>query len=146
MVVPKSCRSRAKCGEKLKSGKQTRCDGATARREAETRNKMEIVTSKRAVTSCFGDQVMSNEADTCRQFVVPGLQAAGWDTDPHSIAEQRSFTDGCIIANAGGACRRPGKRADYLLHVRFRSGRGRGRGRVPQVGRRTSGCRRALRR
>jgi type I restriction enzyme R subunit len=37
---------------------------------------------------------MSTEADTCRKFVVPKLQAAGWDSDPHSIAEQRSFTDG----------------------------------------------------
>jgi len=58
---------------------------------------------------------MSNEADTCRQFAVPRLQAAGWDTDPHSIAEQLCFTDGRIIANAGGARRRPAKRADYLL-------------------------------
>ena len=31
---------------------------------------------------------MSTEADTCRKFVVPKLQAAGWDSDPHSIAEQ----------------------------------------------------------
>ena len=31
---------------------------------------------------------MSTEADTCRKFVVPKLQAAGWDNDPHSIAEQ----------------------------------------------------------
>jgi type I restriction enzyme R subunit len=36
---------------------------------------------------------MSTEADTCRKFVVPKLQAAGWDSDSHSIAEQRSFTD-----------------------------------------------------
>jgi type I restriction enzyme R subunit len=40
---------------------------------------------------------MSTEADTCRKFVVPKLQAAGWDSDPHSIAEQRSFTDGRIV-------------------------------------------------
>src|SRR5439155_5247691 len=58
---------------------------------------------------------MPNEADTCRQVVVPRLQAAGWDTDPHSIAEQRYFTSGRIIAHASGARRRPGKRADYLL-------------------------------
>ncbi len=25
------------------------------------------------------------EADTCRKFVVPLLQKAGWDNDPHSI-------------------------------------------------------------
>jgi type I restriction enzyme R subunit len=27
------------------------------------------------------------EADMCRKFVLPELLAAGWDTDPHSIAE-----------------------------------------------------------
>lgn len=31
-----------------------------------------------------------NEADTCRKFVVSKLQAAGWDNEPHSIAEQRT--------------------------------------------------------
>ncbi len=30
-----------------------------------------------------------NEADTCRKYVVPLLQAAGWDNAPYSIAEQR---------------------------------------------------------
>ena len=38
------------------------------------------------------------EADTCRKFVVPLLQAAGWDNDPHSIAEQRCFTAGRIVS------------------------------------------------
>jgi type I site-specific restriction endonuclease len=41
---------------------------------------------------------MLNEADTCRKFVVPKLQAAGWDTDPHSIAEQRTFTEPIVFA------------------------------------------------
>ena len=36
---------------------------------------------------------MPTEADTCRKFVVPKLQAAGWDNEPHSIAEQRTFTN-----------------------------------------------------
>ncbi len=58
---------------------------------------------------------MPTEADTCRKFVVPKLQAAGWDSDPHSIAEQRSFTDGRIVVRGGKAERRKGKRADYLL-------------------------------
>ncbi len=58
---------------------------------------------------------MLTEADTCRKFVVPRLQAAGWDNDPHSIAEQRTFTDGRIIPSRNGAKRRPGKRADYIL-------------------------------
>src|SRR5689334_22187863 len=58
---------------------------------------------------------MSNEADTCRQFVVPKLQAAGWENEPHSIAEQRCFTDGRIVVSGNRATRRPGKRADYIL-------------------------------
>jgi hypothetical protein len=56
-----------------------------------------------------------NEADTCRKFVVPKLQAAGWDNAPHSIAEQRYFTDGRIVVRGSQAIRKPGKRADYLL-------------------------------
>ena len=55
------------------------------------------------------------EADTCRKFVVPLLQKAGWDNDPHSIAEQRYFTAGRIVSHGTTARRRPGKRADYLL-------------------------------
>src|ERR1019366_9190338 len=58
---------------------------------------------------------MATEADICRKFVVPKLQAAGWDSDPHSIAEQRSFTDGRIIVRGSKAERRKPKRADYLL-------------------------------
>jgi hypothetical protein len=34
---------------------------------------------------------MPTEADTCRKFVVPKLQSAGWENEPHSIAEQRSI-------------------------------------------------------
>src|SRR5271169_2037396 len=59
--------------------------------------------------------LMATEADTCRKFVVPKLQAAGWDSDPHSIAEQRSFTDGRIVVRGAKAERKKGKRADYLL-------------------------------
>ncbi len=58
---------------------------------------------------------MSTEADTCRRFVVPKLQAAGWDNEPHSIAEQRWFTPGRIVVRGNRAERRRGKRADYLL-------------------------------
>src|ERR1700724_1185845 len=62
-------------------------------------------------------RVTSNptEADTCRQYVVPKLQAAGWDSEPHSIAEQRSFTDGRIVVAGTKATRLPKKKADYLL-------------------------------
>ena len=50
---------------------------------------------------------MSNEADTCRKFVVPALQASGWDNEPHSIAEQRSITDGRIVPVGKGFIRKP---------------------------------------
>ena len=56
-----------------------------------------------------------NEADTCRKYVAPKLLDAGWDSDPHSIAEQRSFTDGRIVVVGEKAHRRPRKRVDYLL-------------------------------
>jgi type I restriction enzyme R subunit len=58
---------------------------------------------------------MSNGADTCRKLVVPRLQAAGWDTEPHSIAEQRTITDGRIVPVGKGFVRKPPKRVDYLL-------------------------------
>lgn len=58
---------------------------------------------------------MTNEADTCRKFVVPKLQSAGWDSDPHSIAEQRTITDGRVIPVGKGFVRKPPKRVDYLL-------------------------------
>jgi len=58
---------------------------------------------------------MANEADTCRKFVVPKLQAGGWDDEPHSIAEQRTFTDGRIIVVGDKTKRHEKKRADYLL-------------------------------
>ena len=61
---------------------------------------------------------MSGEADTCRKWVVPKLQAAGWDSDPHSIAEQRSITDGRIVPRGKGFVRKPPKRVDYLLRYR----------------------------
>ena len=58
------------------------------------------------------------EADTCRTFVVPRLQEAGWDSPPHLINEQRTFTDGRIIFTGGKARRGRQKRADYLLRYR----------------------------
>lgn len=58
---------------------------------------------------------MPTEADTCRKFVVPKLLAAGWDYEPHSIAEQRTITDGRIIPAGKGFIRKPPKRVDYLL-------------------------------
>lgn len=58
---------------------------------------------------------MPNEADTCRTWVVPRLQAAGWEHEPHSIAEQRTITDGRIVPVGAGFVRRPPKRVDDLL-------------------------------
>jgi type I restriction enzyme R subunit len=58
---------------------------------------------------------MPTEADTCRTDVVPRLQAAGWDDEPHSIAEQRTITDGRIVPIGKGFIRRAPKRVDYLL-------------------------------
>lgn len=58
---------------------------------------------------------MPTEADTCRTDVVPRLQAAGWDDDPHSIAEQRTITDGRIVPVGKGFIRKAPKRVDYLL-------------------------------
>lgn len=56
-----------------------------------------------------------NEADTCRKYVVPKLQVAGWENEPHSLTEQKSFTDGRIMVVGSRARRQPQKRADYLL-------------------------------
>ncbi len=58
---------------------------------------------------------MPTEADTCRTLITPKLQAAGWESDPHSIAEQRFFTDGRIILRGNKAEHKKGRRADYLL-------------------------------
>jgi type I site-specific restriction endonuclease len=55
------------------------------------------------------------EADTCRKYVLPKLIAAGWDSEPHSFTEQRTFTDGRIIVSGGKVRRGKQKRADYLL-------------------------------
>jgi len=62
-----------------------------------------------------GGKGISNEADTCRKYVVPGLLQAGWDESPRSITEQRTFTDGRIIVAGSKASRGLQKRADYLL-------------------------------
>jgi type I restriction enzyme R subunit len=58
------------------------------------------------------------EADTCRKLIVPLLQAAGWDNEPCSIAEQRTITDGRIVPVGKGFVRKPPKRVDYLLRYR----------------------------
>ncbi len=59
-----------------------------------------------------------NEPDTCRLYVTPKLQSAGWDHLPYLLGEQRSFTDGRIIVTGGKVRRGERKRADYLLYYR----------------------------
>src|SRR5690242_361413 len=62
----------------------------------------------------MGPMATLTEADTCRRFITPALQAAGWDIH-EQIAEQRTFTDGRVIPSLRTPRRRPGKRADYIL-------------------------------
>ena len=56
-----------------------------------------------------------NEADTCRLYVTPKLRQAGWEQRPHSITEQKTFTDGRVEVRGDTVRRRERKRADYLL-------------------------------
>lgn len=60
-------------------------------------------------------RLVANEADTCRKYVVPRLQAAGWEEPPRSIHEQCHFTAGRIVVAGRSATRQRRKRADYLL-------------------------------
>ena len=59
-----------------------------------------------------------SEADTCREYVTPAIQAASWRDGPFEVAEHRSFTDGRIVLTGRTAKRREGKRADCLLRYR----------------------------
>lgn len=56
-----------------------------------------------------------NEADTCRVYVTPRLKEAGWEQLPHSITEQKTFTDGRVRVQNNVVRRQERKRADYLL-------------------------------
>lgn len=56
-----------------------------------------------------------NEADTCRVYVTPKIREAGWEQRPHSITEQKTFTDGRVELRGNVVRRREQKRADYLL-------------------------------
>jgi len=58
-----------------------------------------------------------NEAITCRKYVVPRLIAAGWDTEPSSYIEQKTFTDGRILVLGNRTKRGKKKRCDYLLRL-----------------------------
>jgi len=56
-----------------------------------------------------------NEADTCRVYITPALQRAGWGDPVWRLAEQHYFTDGQIVLVGDGHKRQKGKKADYLL-------------------------------
>ena len=56
-----------------------------------------------------------NEADTCRVYVTPKIREAGWEQHPHSITEQKTFTDGRVQVRGSVVRRGEQKRADYLL-------------------------------
>lgn len=58
------------------------------------------------------------EADTCRRVITPRLQAAGWDSMPHQLQEQRTITPGRILFTKGGTKRGKRRRLDYLLRYR----------------------------
>ena len=58
-----------------------------------------------------------SEADTCRQYVVPKLYAAGWADD--FIREQMYITDGRIVPLGQKKYRRKERlRPDYVLFLR----------------------------
>jgi type I restriction enzyme R subunit len=59
---------------------------------------------------------MPNEADTCRTYVLPKLQAACWEDD--YISEQLVLTPGRIIPLGDTHFRREGLRPDYVLFIR----------------------------
>lgn len=59
---------------------------------------------------------MANEADTCRQTIVPKLTAAGWEDD--FITEQLVLTPGRIVPVGDNHIRREGLRPDYVLFIR----------------------------
>jgi type I restriction enzyme R subunit len=58
---------------------------------------------------------MSNEANTCRKYVEPRLEDAGWNTEPHDYTENYYFTDGKIRPKNQRQPRGKRKFADYLL-------------------------------
>lgn len=53
------------------------------------------------------------EADTCRDYVLPRLEDAGWDDD--QIVEQYAITDGRIVKIGSKHRRAAALRADYVL-------------------------------
>lgn len=61
-----------------------------------------------------------SEADTCRKYITPALQAAGWDKPPYVLMQEYFFTAGRLhpVGDGEMAVRGERKRADYLLCYR----------------------------
>ncbi len=57
-----------------------------------------------------------NEADTCRNFILPKLRTARWDDD--AIVEQMVLTPGRIVPVGSQHTRKAGLRPDYVLFIR----------------------------
>ena len=57
-----------------------------------------------------------NEADTCRETVIPGLQVSEWSDE--QVVSQYFFTDGRVQIVGGAPRRLKRKFADYLLKYR----------------------------
>ena len=55
---------------------------------------------------------MLNMVDTGRKFVAAKLQAAKWDSDPHSMAQQRAFVE----RSAARVGKAKGKKANVGQH------------------------------
>jgi type I site-specific restriction endonuclease len=51
-------------------------------------------------------------------LITPKLLAAGWDTEPHVLSEQRPITDGRIIPVGMRYKRKAPKKPDHLLSYR----------------------------
>lgn len=58
---------------------------------------------------------MANETNTCRQYVEPKLEAAGWNGSQHDYTEQYYFTAGKLRPKNRRQPRGNRKFADYLL-------------------------------
>ncbi len=64
------------------------------------------------------ESLILTEDDTCRAWVLPALQRAGWEKVPHGIGGQHPITDGRIVLVGGKPRRGKRRRADYILYLR----------------------------
>ncbi|AND68657.1 DEAD/DEAH box helicase [Dyella thiooxydans] len=64
------------------------------------------------------EKLILTEDDTCRAYVLPALQRAGWENAPHGIGGQHPITDGRIVLVGGKPRRGKRRRADYVLYLR----------------------------